>query len=408
MKEILNIIIVNDFSYISGGADYVALSSAKALAKRGYNVFLFSAVRDVNKVGNLDGIKLICTEQYDILNDPNRIRSIAQGLWNLKASKQIGKLLDKLSPENTIIHVHSWTKALSSSVVKTVMDRQFKLIITLHDYFSICPNGGLYNYNRNEICMLDPLSLKCICNNCDSRTYFHKVWRILRQIIQKDIGGIPTKVKHFIVVSEFSEDILYPYLPKDSIMYTLSNPIEICLNKRIKVEENTNFLLVGRLSKEKGVDIFAKAANIEGCNTVFVGDGDLKHDVNNYYKNAVITGWLSREGVFEQLSKARALIYPSQLYETQGLSVLEAASIGIPSIISDTCAANEFVINGVNGLVFRRNDEIDLAEKIKILSNTEIAEKLGKGAYKSFWGNEYTINYHVDKLIGIYREVLNS
>lgn len=116
----MNIIIVNDFAHINGGASQVALSSAIALANQGYSVTLFSAVPPVMSELNHKNIQVICTGQYEILKDPNRLRATIQGIWNIKAAKAMKNLLDTRDPSNTIIHIHGWTKALSSSVVNAV------------------------------------------------------------------------------------------------------------------------------------------------------------------------------------------------------------------------------------------------------------------------------------------------
>jgi glycosyltransferase involved in cell wall biosynthesis len=53
------------------------------------------------------------------------------------------------------------------------------------------------------------------------------------------------------------------------------------------------------------------------------------------------------------LQKARALVLPSLLYETQGLVVNEAAAPGICFTIPDRCVAQGMVENGRTGLRFR-------------------------------------------------------
>ena len=85
MNLIKNIIIINDSAFIKGGAEKVALNSAIELSKRGINVILFSAIGPVDTNLTDAGIEVICLQQYDILNDPSRLRAIKQGLWNNKA-----------------------------------------------------------------------------------------------------------------------------------------------------------------------------------------------------------------------------------------------------------------------------------------------------------------------------------
>ena len=89
----LNVIIVNDYSYINGGASAIAIETAIALAERGHKVIFFSAVAEDNDIlkGN-SKVEIVCTKQYDLLNNPNRLAAIVQGLWNIKAAKLTNKM----------------------------------------------------------------------------------------------------------------------------------------------------------------------------------------------------------------------------------------------------------------------------------------------------------------------------
>ena len=115
--------------------------------------------------------RVVCTSQHAIADDPLRMGALVQGLWNSKAGRAMGDVLGNLDPHQTVVHVHGWTKALSSSVIRAALTRKFKVICTLHDYFSACPNGSFFNYATNTICELQPLSGSCITSQCDRRHY---------------------------------------------------------------------------------------------------------------------------------------------------------------------------------------------------------------------------------------------
>jgi glycosyltransferase involved in cell wall biosynthesis len=93
---------------------------------------------------------------------------------------------------------------------------------------------------------------------------------------------------------------------------------------------------------------------------------------------AVITGWLPRQAVVARLREARALVLPSVCDETFGRTVLEAAALGIPAIVPDSCAARELVEHMVTGLWFRGSDVDDLQRKMEILMDAKSAAALGK------------------------------
>ena len=117
MAAIKNIVIINDFGHINGGAAQVAINTALGLSKLGHRVFYFYAVEPLDqRIEEDPNIEVFCTHQTDILNTNSRILSSFQGLWNAKSARIFSELLTSLSPEDTVIHVHGWIKALSVTV----------------------------------------------------------------------------------------------------------------------------------------------------------------------------------------------------------------------------------------------------------------------------------------------------
>lgn len=143
-----NIIIINDYAFINGGAGKVAITSACSLALKGYNVTLLCAVGPIDDCLIKSGVHVVCLEQKDILLNPNRLQASFQGIWNRKAAFVLKELLFDCNPSETIIHFHGWTKALSASLFSVLSKTSFKVIITLHDFFCFCPNGGFYDYKK--------------------------------------------------------------------------------------------------------------------------------------------------------------------------------------------------------------------------------------------------------------------
>ncbi len=397
-----NIIIVNDSGYINGGAAKTAISSAIGLARKGYRVIYFCAVRPIEPKLLEYSIDVVCTGQQEILKDPNRLRAASQGVWNFRAAALLDKVLVGLPSQETVIHLHGWSKALSSSLLPVISRRRVHPIITLHDYFIACPNGGLYNYRTQKCCALKPLSWQCLRTNCDARNMAHKIWRVARQFIQKRVGGMPQDLINFITVSEYSHSVLQPYLPKSARIFHVPNPVDLPQHPAVKVSANDEFFMVGRLSREKGCLLFAEASKKVGCKTVVVGDGEIREQILNINPQMHITGWQSPPEVQQWLSRARVLIFPSQCHETQGLAVLEAAAKGVPAIVSDDCAARDLVVHGETGLLFRKGDVSDLAEKISMMQDSKLAEHLGEKAYERYWANPSTIDNHISELVRIY------
>lgn len=403
----MNVVVVNDFAHVNGGAAQVALSSASALAERGHDVTLFAAVSASSAQAQRGAMKVVCTHQHDIASDPSRTRAALQGLWNLTAQRAMGELLAGLDPRDTVVHFHGWTKALSSSVIHESLSRGYRAVTTLHEYFSACPNGGFFNYQQQAICPLVPLSAACVTTHCDSRSYAQKLWRVGRQVVQRGPGDFPGSMRHFISVTEFSAAILRRYLPADAAIYAVPNPIDVPHIGRAAVEDGGGFVYVGRLSPEKGCLLLARACSSLGVPLTFVGEGPLRDAILSIYPAARFTGWLSPEDVRSEIRRARALVLPSLWYETQGLVVNEAAALGVPAIVPDNCAARESVLDGVTGLWFRTANESDLKVKLDCLGRDSLlAAAMGKAAYQRFWDEPPTLERHVHELEKVYRQVL--
>ena len=366
--EIKTVVIVNDFNYVQGGASKVAIDTANILKEANFNVYFFSFVH--KKEDEIEGIKYVSSNQQEALKQKNKIKGALNGIYNFKAKKEFKKLLNTLDRETTIIHVHGWTKALSSSIFDIAFKMNFKVVVTLHDYFTACPNGGYFNYPKNEICHLQPLSWKCIKCNCDSRNYGFKIYRVLRQFVQNKIVRLNDKLKYAISISDFSEKILKPTLGKNTEITRIYNPINIDENiEKIDPTKNDYYLYVGRVSKEKGVDLFCKAITELKLKGIVVGDGEEKHKLEKQFPDIEFVGWKNKDEVKEYMKGAIALIFPSRWYETAGLTVLEAQSLGLPCIISSNTASEEFSFN--KEFVFKQNDLLDLKEKIIKLSNND-------------------------------------
>ncbi len=406
-RGLTDVVIVNDAAHINGGAAQVALSSAIALAHSGCRVTVFAAFGPaMPELLNTPNLRLIMTGQHEILTDPSRVRAATQGIWNVSAARALNRILRELDPSRSIVHFHGWTKALSPSVLKVTIDRNFRAIITLHEYFTACPIGSFYNHQRRAICELDPLSTRCIMENCDSRSYRDKLWRVTRQAVQRYIGMVPNGVRHFITLSDMSEKILAPTLPVNARLHRVNNPIDTERRPKADIESNQAFTFVGRLSPEKGALLFARAAHTAGVQAVFVGDGECAEEVRAANPDADITGWLTRDAVTERLARSRALVFPSLWYETSGLVISEAAALGVPAIVSDSSVAKERVSDGLTGKHFRGGDGRSLSAVLQLLKDGPLSAALGAEAYRAYWESPQQMSRHLSDLMSVYESVI--
>ena len=402
----MRVVVVNDFAHVNGGAAAVAIDSAIGLARRGHRVSFFSAVGPVDSRLRDAGVEVVCTGQHEILRDPSRMRAVCQGLWNPTASRALSSHLNGDGREHTVIHLHGWSKALTTSVTRAAIDRGFKTVCTLHDYFAACPTGGFFDFRSLKHCQLRPLSLACLMRNCDSRSYSQKLWRVARQVVQERAGGLPGGIDAFVVLSRLSSNILRPHLPKEAHVFEVQNPVDARRATPVEVERNYDFVMIARLSPEKGAALFARAARKAGVPAMFVGDGPSRKEIASANPSASITGWVPKGRVTDYLARSRCLVFSSLWYEAQPLVLLEAASHGVPAIVSDGCAGAENVVDGVTGLLFKDGDVGSLAAALRRMNDDTFVRRLGRAAYEKYWDDPWTLDRHVKGLENVYCAVL--
>ena len=359
--SIKNIIIVYDYGFINGGAAKVAINTAIKLSSNpNFNVFYFCGSGPICDNLTNSNVKCICVGEPDI-NNRGKVKTFFSGIFDHKVYKAFYSFLKDFSPLDTIIHIHGWNHSLSSSILKASNKLHFKQVITLHDYFIACPNGGFLNYKTNQICKLRPLSSACIRCNCDKRSYVQKLWRVIRQKKQKKYLS---QNENFIFLSKLSKSIIMSNYPNAHYFYY---PNEISRFKYISsgTTGKSSFLYMGRLSKEKGIKLFCEAITKGNYEGIVVGDGELRKVLQTDYPNIQFTGWLDNVEIEKLLPKILALIFPSMWYEVSPLVIPEMLSANIPCIVSDCCASKELIVNNQNGFIFKTGSIDSLLFAIK-------------------------------------------
>lgn len=405
----LNIVVINDFASVTGGSDRVALAEAAGLADRGHRVTLIAGHGEPGPETTRAGVAVRCTDQLTTIADPNRLRAAGRGIWNRVASALVREVLAERALGPTVVHIHGFTKVLSASVVRAAVRSGLPVVATLHEYFAACPNGGFFNYQTDEICPLDPLSYACVTTHCDARSYPHKLWRVARSGVQHSFGQMPAGVRQLIVPSPTARRVLGPYLPQNSRLHVLPNPVLMARRPPIDPAGNVPFVFIGRLDHDKGPTLFAHAARQARVPAVFVGSGEDATAVRAAYPEAKLTGWIDHDGVQSTLRGARALVNASLWYETQGLSALEAAAHGVPAVVPDLGALRDVVADGETGLWFRGGDADDLAAKLsRLATDDELATSLGRAAYERFWSGSWDLETHLDRLEAVYAEAVQQ
>jgi glycosyltransferase involved in cell wall biosynthesis len=120
-------------------------------------------------------------------------------------------------------------------------------------------------------------------------------------------------------------------------------------------------------------------------------------------KGVEIVGRRSRDEVFELMKGARFLVFPSEWYETFGMTIGEAFTCGLPVLASRLGAITEIVEGGRTGIHFTPGDPEDLAVKVEwAWTHEKEMQEMGKEACREY-EMKYTAERNYTMLMDIYR-----
>ena len=125
-------------------------------------------------------------------------------------------------------------------------------------------------------------------------------------------------------------------------------------------------------------------------------------------ENPCIT-WLGRRSlaeVYNVVGQAKAIIFPSECFESFGRVAIEAFAKGTPVIAADNPALAELVMPGKTGQLFRSHDSADLAAKVDELMSDPLQLRRMRSSAREEFLRKYTSEANHSRLIEIYDAAL--
>jgi hypothetical protein len=131
----MQVVVIADFADAGGGAQRVALESARALAEAGVAVTYVHAVgpSGIAALGH-PRIEDIGFGLPDVWDQP-AAQAARSGIWNGLAAARLKRMLAGLPPGPVVIHLHQWTRAFSPAILPVLFATGLPVAIKLHDYF---------------------------------------------------------------------------------------------------------------------------------------------------------------------------------------------------------------------------------------------------------------------------------
>ncbi len=351
-----------------------------------------------------------------------KLKMIYSIFYNNQSAKLLTDKINAFQPQ--IIHVHNFFRIASPAIFYVAHKYKIPVVQTLHNYRLICAGALLLRENKPcELCVNKKFPLDGIIHKCFGNSALKTAQLTLMTSLHKYLGTWKNKISTYICLTEFSKNKIANsslQIPQNQIVVkanfvedVMKNHPQPLLSKEGSQENNQKredfYLFIGRLSKEKGIDILLQAAQNQGFKLQIIGDGDLREMVekaSQTYPNIIYHGFQNKEFITNKLKACKALIFPSIWYEGMPLTILEAFSAGTPIIASDIDNVKELITDNYNGLHFKYGNANDLAQKV-----TFFDENYNKLAHlymqaRLTYEQKYTPEIIYKQLIAIYEATI--
>jgi len=388
---------------ISGVAIYTYFIS-RELAKLGCNVHVFTSSEKKSKIS-----------KYTIGKGNLTIHEISTFSRNKEKDSIIQKRIEYLDFENKIPkEISKENKKGKFDLVNTngwltsgaFMAKQFLDVKWIHTFHAI--------EIRRENMMSD-----------EEKKYMNLYEWIERTIKHAD---------HFISVSEaLKDEIMRTYNINSNKISVIPNgvdtnifkPEKLNLRKKYGFNKKQKIIMtVSRFSKEKGIETLIKVIPIilgTDNNTAFIlvlperktskietyvklREEFKKLVKENKNRIKLVSKPVTQKTLSKLYNMADIYIQPS-LYESFGITILEAMACGKAIVASDCGGIPEIVFNGFNGFLTRPTEPEDLARDIlKILNNSEFKRKMEENSIK--FAQKYDWKIIGRKTLDLYERLL--
>ena len=186
------------------------------------------------------------------------------------------------------------------------------------------------------------------------------------------------------------------------------------IKEKLKIKDDSfNIVFVGRLAKEKNVDLLLSAQKEiikknKNINLIIIGDGP---DMEEYKgtskklgidKNTFFTGKVPWEEV-PLYYRIADVFATASTTETQGLTVIEAMAASVAPICIDDESFRNTVIDGLNGRIFKTEDEyikivLELSKDKKTLTQLQKQARLNAEVHSS--------KYYGESVLDVYKHAI--
>lgn len=390
----MKILLANKFYYRRGGDCIYMLNLEKLLKAHGHEVAVFA----MDYPENLD----TPWKKYFPKN-MSKLMAFTRPFGSHEVKSTFKKLLDDFKPD--VVHLNNVHTQLSPVMAELAHQRGIKVVWTLHDYKLLCPRYDCLK-NGNTICetCFNGDKKACLDNKCMKGSKLASFIGY-KEAVTWNRERLEASTDVFICPSQFMADKMVQGGFSKSKMQTLCNFIDVEKCKfsstdgtddvELLPKKEDYYCFIGRLSHEKGAKTLIEAANQLPYKLVIIGGGPLMDELKSVaHTNIEFVGFKQWDDIKQLVGKARFSVIPSEWYENNPLSVIEAQCLGTPVL-----GANIGGIPELTDYTFSSGNIADLKTKIEKMWNSEFDyQQIASDAQ-----HRYDAETYYDKLINIYK-----
>ncbi len=258
-------------------------------------------------------------------------------------------------------------RGLPSGLVKWVREQGCPVLISLRDFWFVCPNAQLIDYATGELCTTPGEAVHCA--RCALVRAGHESARLAAPVLapimatrNRMLRQVMREADALLVYTEFVRSWFASHgAPPDRVhLVPRGIPRPDPLPKRKRLEDgHVRFVYVGGLAWQKGVHVVVEAFNglpdnaellIAGDETQYPGYVSKLQTLASH-PGIQFVGRLDRPSVWQTMANADAVLVPSLWYETYSMLTREAFAMGVPVLASDHGVLADAVAHEVDGLL---------------------------------------------------------
>lgn len=290
-------------------------------------------------------------------------------LKNISPSPNPSKFFGQVNPEiiselkngsYDAIWIHGWNSV--TNWIAMLAAFQFKIPVLLRGETNLLNEStGLKNNFKKLILSNLFKKIRVFLSIGTANEVFYKTYGAS----EEKIFSVPYTVNNDFFISKANE--LNPGKKNLKKKYSISADLPVILFSGKLIEQKRPYDLL------KAFELISKEVE---CSLIFVGDGELRKDLEQYVlekqiKNTYFMGFRNQTELPEIYSMADIFVLPSR-FEPWGLVVNEAMCLGLPIVVSDKVgAARDLIKDGVNGYIFPIGNIKSLSGYLKILMTDE-------------------------------------